>query len=558
MFNFNESEAGKDAPESFKIFSFAVTGDFQETDNPHRNIPQAIVEQMHELHIQSLKGSPLIIKKLERLIAQYPKVPALYNYLSVAYIAKGNTTKFDKLNEMLIKDYPGYPVSRINQAMRHIMRSEFDKAEALLGNGISLNNFLPNRQIYHISEVVQFYETVVRLFIHKRQFDAVDNHIKLLKEISGKFDGFHKDKIKQLEAEKVEEFEEMRIENYSLYEVEDFRKPWVAKSETMPIFTHPEILWLYEYSLEIPKEKIEALLALPRPTLIQDLNKVLDDAMARFDYFFNQEWDDATHSFPTHALFILAELRATESLSHCLNLIRQDDEWTTYWCSDMITETFPIHFYKMLGADFSVLKQYLLEPNNNSFQRMVIPTAISILAYHHPERRQECIGFMEDILNDFYDNRRSYKDIIDMELNESIVSDLLDLQSKDSYPVIEKLYLESMISDGICGDLDEIKETLDEEAENHFFFHDTIPTIFEDYKDVAGWGKPVSDKDRAVREAEIEENGKKIQESNKKMTDLKKQIAHLEKHPKADLPKAGRNDPCTCGSGKKYKKCCGA
>jgi len=24
-----------------------------------------------------------------------------------------------------------------------------------------------------------------------------------------------------------------------------------------------------------------------------------------------------------------------------------------------------------------------------------------------------------------------------------------------------------------------------------------------------------------------------------------------------DLPKVGRNDPCSCGSGKKYKKCCG-
>lgn len=23
-------------------------------------------------------------------------------------------------------------------------------------------------------------------------------------------------------------------------------------------------------------------------------------------------------------------------------------------------------------------------------------------------------------------------------------------------------------------------------------------------------------------------------------------------------PKIGRNDPCPCGSGKKYKKCCGA
>jgi SEC-C motif-containing protein len=28
--------------------------------------------------------------------------------------------------------------------------------------------------------------------------------------------------------------------------------------------------------------------------------------------------------------------------------------------------------------------------------------------------------------------------------------------------------------------------------------------------------------------------------------------------PVARAPKVGRNDPCPCGSGKKYKKCCGA
>jgi len=25
-----------------------------------------------------------------------------------------------------------------------------------------------------------------------------------------------------------------------------------------------------------------------------------------------------------------------------------------------------------------------------------------------------------------------------------------------------------------------------------------------------------------------------------------------------DAPKVGRNDPCPCGSGKKFKQCCGA
>ena len=27
--------------------------------------------------------------------------------------------------------------------------------------------------------------------------------------------------------------------------------------------------------------------------------------------------------------------------------------------------------------------------------------------------------------------------------------------------------------------------------------------------------------------------------------------------PKVNAPRVGRNDPCTCGSGNKFKKCCG-
>ncbi len=31
-------------------------------------------------------------------------------------------------------------------------------------------------------------------------------------------------------------------------------------------------------------------------------------------------------------------------------------------------------------------------------------------------------------------------------------------------------------------------------------------------------------------------------------------VAH---HRRKSVPKVGRNAPCPCGSGKKYKKCCG-
>ena len=37
------------------------------------------------------------------------------------------------------------------------------------------------------------------------------------------------------------------------------------------------------------------------------------------------------------------------------------------------------------------------------------------------------------------------------------------------------------------------------------------------------------------------------------------EVAQAKKAPvKRKEPKVGRNDPCPCGSGKKYKKCCGS
>jgi preprotein translocase subunit SecA len=44
------------------------------------------------------------------------------------------------------------------------------------------------------------------------------------------------------------------------------------------------------------------------------------------------------------------------------------------------------------------------------------------------------------------------------------------------------------------------------------------------------------------------DDGQKIQ--NTANADINKTVVN-------DGPKVGRNDPCTCGSGKKYKNCCG-
>ena len=287
-------------------------------------------------------------------------------------------------------------------------------------------------------------------------------------------------------------------------------------------------------------------------------------ALRSFYYDYEENESETTPFFPCHALILLAELKATTSLSHALNLIRQDDDWCHFWFDDMVTEKFPIYFYKLLGNnDWTILKNYLLEPNNHSFQRMVIPQALSILAHHHPEKRPDVIAFLEDILNDFYENRQRYEDIIEMDLNDAIVCNLLDLKSKDSFPLVAKLYEANMISDEFGENLDEIKTSFLADKDDFYFFN-TILTIFEDYQDISAWNKPMSEEGHNAFLEKTKLIEDELAAKKHELAEIKREKAELmHKHleslgqSKLGVPKVGRNDLCPCGSGKKYKKCCG-
>ena len=54
--------------------------------------------------------------------------------------------------------------------------------------------------------------------------------------------------------------------------------------------------------------------------------------------------------------------------------------------------------------------------------------------------------------------------------------------------------------------------------------------------------------------AEITQNIERKEVSKNKITNDGKD--HVKKQPKKST-KVGRNDPCPCGSGRKYKQCCG-
>ena len=49
----------------------------------------------------------------------------------------------------------------------------------------------------------------------------------------------------------------------------------------------------------------------------------------------------------------------------------------------------------------------------------------------------------------------------------------------------------------------------------------------------------------------------KMQETRDEVSSIESEAGGSGKSRSAVIEKIGRNDPCPCGSGKKYKKCCG-
>ena len=68
--------------------------------------------------------------------------------------------------------------------------------------------------------------------------------------------------------------------------------------------------------------------------------------------------------------------------------------------------------------------------------------------------------------------------------------------------------------------------------------------------------------DIELDEAHEKERSEKSKEFNRNLNKLRSlfnemALSEMVKNPPAKKKKIGRNEPCPCGSGKKYKKCCG-
>jgi tetratricopeptide (TPR) repeat protein len=456
----------------------------------------------------------------------------------VAYNERGNYEKATEINRWTLTEHPDYLFARLNEANEYLNSEEFNKVPEILGELFELKALYPDRDIFHLSEITNFLKSVIRYFALTGQIDLAENRLKMLGEIAMGHPDFNE--AQQflnygITKKAVERFKNANQKRITPKQIKIAEKTGFSIS---PDFTHPEINWLYEVSIDFPEEIIRQLLTLPHESLVDDLEKVMEDAIIRYGYFHYNE--DELADFLIHSFVFLSELPSEKSLSAMLSVLEYDKNFLDFWFGDHITETLWHCLYKLGQNQTGLLKEFLLKPGIDAYAKSTVTDALSQIVWHQPERHAEIENIFAEVFNRFL-NATPDENLIDSSFLDMTVANAIDLGFINMLPVIKELYDREIVDFDTNGDYNEVvkffEEPLTEEWKKEIFdiygLYNEMNLKFGDNKDYD------------------EDIGEGISKGVNFLPDpASKQI-------QAVSQKVGRNDPCPCGSGLKYKKCCG-
>ncbi|MDT0644097.1 DUF1186 domain-containing protein [Zunongwangia sp. F363] len=533
------------------------------SNDPHlldrqNHITDRIREIIEELHPDVLKGRKYLLKKLPRLIEQYPKVPVFKNLLATVHQKRGETELAFKANRWLAKEHPDYLFGKLNLAAEYFENAEYESMPEVLGESLDLQSLYPHRDEFHIEEFIAFYQMAVLYFLSQDNIEQAEMRIDIMKEVAP-------DHVKTRDAEE-------RYTHYIYVKAaerkaeQSNRAPLVAdrrsdlQTTQPPSFHFPlQMEWLYEEDYDFPQHKLEKILELERKPLIEDLIKVLQDSILRHDYFEENYDGEDFQLFPIHAILLLVELKAGESLESFLELLKQDADFLEIWFGDFINEVVKAVVLEMGEIRMEELFNFLKLPNLYTFAKSHISEAIITLLSQKPELKNQILQNYRDLLQ-FYIEKDTDVNYADSTAYALIISDCMEAGFKELLPEIEQLYKQDLVALDVNGDFEKVEEHIQQPNFNTIGLKFAKAGIFEKYKiwkeDYENYlEKEFEDLELEDKEMDFFDDDFNFDEDDED-DDYFLDDFISENQPLRKEKEPGRNDPCPCGSGKKYKKCC--
>ncbi len=207
---------------------------------------------------------------------------------------------------------------------------------------------------------------------------------------------------------------------------------------------------------------------------------------------------------PIHAWRALGQLRVTESVPPLLAFLESvglDD--------DRADIELPVVFGLIGMAAVPSVAGFISDHSHSTFPAATAIAGIKEIARRHPACRGECTDVLKRVLARPGDTDRT--------LNGFAVSALIDLEAVEAIDVIRDAFRRKAVDISIAGDNEDVEVALGLKARRA-----TPPPRYQ-MLPASLSGRPDENRNTGVSRR---------------------------------AGKVGRNDPCPCGSGRKYKKCC--
>lgn len=516
-----------------RTFEITWNPDFQ---NDMYGVTPQLKAKFESLYKQSNdENNKTIIDELIGLTIQHPHTPMLKNYLAGAYFAQGQQEKAREVTNWILAEHPNYMYAILNKVQHHIANENFDEAEQMLHPDLHIQSLYPNRKLFHATEIISYYGTTIQFLCATEDLDRAIERWDLIKDLDPTsealaFAGY-------LINKKIDENREDDKFSMIQEEIDNAARPHVTKyldehPYRIPKFHHREMLLLYRYEMDIAPEILATILALPRETLIQDCVTILDDAEYNFVFYINDDRKYSENCFLVHVIYILSALKAEETLPQMLSIFENNMEFIDHYFGENLQENVWQVFYQIGKKQPKMLVDFLLKPNIETNAKILILNTLEQLCLHNKMTKNELFEVHNKIIDKCIETKNP-ENFIDSDFIAFLITDAIGFNFVDLLPKIKVLFKKKLVSTYITGDLKEVRKGfLKNNKKNGKKNISKILDIFEIYED------------NTFDDFDDDE-------------DIEPIYQMAPKKPEPNFPKVGRNDPCPCGSGQKFKKCCG-
>ena len=227
-----------------------------------------------------------------------------------------------------------------------------------------------------------------------------------------------------------------------------------------------------------------------------------------------------------YSLYLLAQFREKKAYPIIVQYFGQlgHEHKALYPTGDIVTEGLNSILASVCQGDLSLIKPLIENPAVNEYVRAAALTALLILYNTDQMSRVELINYTRTLLDHCLNHDE------DLFFVACLVILACDIHPKELYDALAQCFDRDLLEDNIihrtyvddCMQMD-IKTVLAELKENHLY--QLINNVISEME----WWACFKPKITTTKALSIKHDGN---------------------------VKLGRNDPCPCGSGKKYKKCC--